>query len=217
MSSSNDPSMPAVYTLLPPRPGADDWTVGGSLTGKPLINCRFDSAWKGKPPVLSRLLGHFRPPTLRNSVEDSIRRGTGLHKGEWLLEDGRADEEALASVAADLVEWCQERIAGTRRPHGIDQLALAVACAEPEGAVIASHTFGVFRPVNFYEDGGIGQQVEQFVRALSSAPGGSAPGGNGPLRVAVALFSWGDVARETIFSDGPPATGSTEPAPEGIE
>ena len=97
-----------------------------------------------------------------------------------------------------MTEWCREQIGATRRPYGIDNLVLAVACAEPGGAPIASTTFGVFRPVDFYREGGIGEQVVGFVRGLPPAALGAPPA----VCFAAALFSWGDVARDTIYRDG---------------
>ncbi len=86
---------------------------------------------------------------------------------------------------------------GTRRPCGIDQMALGVACAEPGDEKIASATFGVFRPVDFYREGGVADQMMAFVRELPLDDLQRSPS----VRFAAALFSWGDVARETIFSD----------------
>ena len=59
-----------------------------------------------------------------------------------------------------------ERIAATRRPYGVDQLALAIACAEPGSSLLASSTFGVFRPVEFDEDGSVADRVTRFMQNL---------------------------------------------------
>ncbi|NIR61941.1 MAG: hypothetical protein GWO02_21875, partial [Gammaproteobacteria bacterium] len=87
--------------------------------------------------MLDVLRRRLRPDPLRARVEDSIRRGTGLSRGEWLLESPPHSPDALGQLSVELVAWCRERIAETRRPYGIDQLALAVACAEPGGSSIA--------------------------------------------------------------------------------
>jgi hypothetical protein len=148
--------------------------------------------------MLGGLRRRFRPDPLRVRVEDSIRRGTGLSRGEWVLEEPPHPPEALTRLSGDLVAWCRERIAETRRPYGIDHLALAVACAEPGGSKIASTSFGVFRPMDFYREGGIAERVEGF---LESIPVETLNERGTPVRFAAALFSWGDVARETIFAD----------------
>ena len=148
--------------------------------------------------MLLRFLRRLRRDPLRARVEASIRRGTGLRKGEWLLEEMPPDAARVETVATDIVEWCRQQIGQTRRPYGIDQLALAVACAEPGGDAIASATFGIFKPVDFYRDGGVGERVGAFIRDTGAV---QLQDRSGAVRFAAALFSWGDVARETIFGD----------------
>ena len=153
---------------------------------------------KGRWIVLSRLFAKFQPDPLRERVEDSIRRGTGLRRGEWLLDDPPVGEAAIEHVTDELLEWCRGQIANTRRPYGIDQLALAVACAVPGGQPLASQTFGVFRPVEFYAEGGVADRVASFMRSIRVEEINRRAT---PIRFAAALFSWGDVARETMFDD----------------
>lgn len=157
---------------------------------------------EGGTPVPFGLLARFRPLSLRARVQASIERGTGLHRGEWLLDELPLDAASLDRVTEDLLSWCRERIAETRRPYGIDQLALAVACAEPGGPALASRTFGVFRPVEFYADGGVAERVADFVRSIRVD---ELNRGNRTVRLAAALFSWGDVAREAAFPDETPS------------
>ena len=148
--------------------------------------------------MLDGLRRRFHPDPLRLRVEDSIRRGTGLSRGEWLLEELPHPSDALTQLSGDLVSWCRERIAKTRRPYGIDHLALALACAEPGGPSIASTSFGVFRPMDFYREGGVAERVEGFLVSIHVEDLNER---GTPVRFAAALFSWGDVARETIFAD----------------
>jgi hypothetical protein len=147
--------------------------------------------------MLFRMLNRLRHDPLRAQVEESIRAGTGLHKGEWLLAQGPRDAQDVDAVGDAIVAWCREQMQGTRRPYGIDQMALAVACAVPDGQPIASATFGVFRPIDFYREGGVSEQVSEFMRSvpLDQLPASTA------VRFAAALFSWGDVARDTIYRD----------------
>ncbi len=147
--------------------------------------------------MLSTLLRRFRPDPLRARVEDSIRRGTGLSKQEWLIE-ARLEPADVEALAEQIVHWVRGRIAATRRPYGIDQMALAIACAEPGGQPLASTTFGVFRPVEFYEESGVEQRVRAYLGGL---PLEQLNHRTGDIRFAAALFSWGDVARDTIFAD----------------
>ena len=148
--------------------------------------------------MLSALLRRFRPDPLRTRVEDSIRRGTGLSKQEWLLSTAPLGREDIEQLADQVITWARARIAASRRPYGIDQMALAIACAEPGGQPIASTTFGVFRPVEFYEESGVEERVRTYLSALPLEALNDRSGG---IRFAAALFSWGDVARDTIFAD----------------
>lgn len=148
--------------------------------------------------MLKPLLRHFRPDSLRTRVEESIRRGTGLSKQEWVLGAEPLQRTDIEELAGSIVAWCRERIAQARRPYGIDQMALAIACAVPGGQPLASTTFGVFRPLEFYAEDGVAQRIEQYLLGL---PLEDLNRRTGAMRVAAALFSWGDVARDTIFAD----------------
>ncbi len=149
------------------------------------------------------MLGHWRRPAdtpLRARVEASIRDGVGLRKHEWLLAAPIQPHE-LQALAEEVVEWTRVAAAEARRPHGIDQCALAIACAHPGGAPLASSTFGVFRPIDLYTEGGIPDRVHLFLEGLPLPTLNEA---GEPIRFAAALFSWGDVARATIYADDPP-------------
>lgn len=119
-----------------------------------------------------------------------------------MLSGPAVEPEAIDQLVEDVVEWCRDRIASIRRPYGIDQLALALACATPGGDPLASKTFGVFRPVDFYSDEGIGDRVEAFLREVPVEElNAQLEAGASGIRFAAALFSWGDVAREAMFDD----------------
>lgn len=148
--------------------------------------------------MLGSLLDQFRPDPLRARVEASIRRGTGLSRKEWLLGPEPLTPAVMQQLADEMGEWCRERMAAARRPYGIDQVALAVACAEPGGEPLSSTTFGVFRPVDFYVADGIESRLQEYLHGL---PLEELNRRRGAIRFAAALFSWGDVARDTIFTD----------------
>ena len=152
--------------------------------------------------MLGSLVDRFRPDPLRARVEASIRRGTGLSRHEWLFGPEPLTQASMQELADEVMEWCRERMAASRRPYGIDQMALAVACAEPGGQPLASTTFGVFRPIEFYTADGIADRLQTYLREL---PLSELNQRTGAIRFAAALFSWGDVARETVFvdEDGP--------------
>lgn len=134
----------------------------------------------------------WRRRKLKHEVERSLRAGVGLHRREWLLGDGDISRERLRALGQEIASWCEETIAQTRRPYGIDHLAAAIACARPGQAPLASASFGVFRPTDFYRAGGTRDSINHFVECLEpralNAEGGQ-------VRFAVALFSWGEVAK----------------------
>ena len=148
--------------------------------------------------MLNTLMDHFRPDPLRARVEASIRRGTGLSRREWLLGAEPLTPSILDNLVDEIAEWCRERMSSSRRPYGIDLITIALACAEPGGSPLASTTFGVFRPIEFYTADGVAERLAEYVRSLPLAVLNER---TGPIRFAAALFSWGDVARETVFSD----------------
>jgi len=147
--------------------------------------------------MLFRLFNRSRSALVRAQVEHSIQAGVGLRQHEWMLERGPHGPQHVATLAETMLDWCRDQIRETRRPYGIDQLTLAVACAEPGGDSIASATFGVFRPVDFYREGGVGDQLLDFVGSVPPDALARAP----KVRFAAALFSWGDVARQTIYRE----------------
>jgi hypothetical protein len=56
----------------------------------------------------------------------------------------------------------------------------------------------VFRPGDYYEDGGLRDQIAEFVFGL---PVDRINGEPDAVRLPAALFSWGDLARATVFRD----------------
>lgn len=148
--------------------------------------------------MLFRLFNRSRTALVRAQVEQSIQAGTGLRQREWMLETGPHGPQDVAALAESMADWCRDQIRETRRPYGIDQLTLAVACAEPGGESIASATFGLFRPVDFYREGGVGDQLLDFVEGVPPSALARLP----QVRFAAVLFSWGDVARDTIYREG---------------
>ena len=177
---------------------ADDDEVSGiSLKGVRRAPGRASCAWNGDR-VLRRLYHRLRTEPLRRRVEASINEGTGLSKGEWLLSDLPLDDADISALSEQMIAWCQQRMAESRRPYGIDQMALAVACAVPEGRPLASASFGVFRPVEFYVDGGVADRLGHFLRSVHLDDLNRR---QTAVRFAAALFSWGDIARATVFAD----------------
>jgi hypothetical protein len=174
--------------------------------GVPMIEqgvpLRVDPKPEKEAGVLADLLDRWRPNPVKRRIEASIRAGTGLSKRDWVMEDGPIEAADIESLTDEIRAWCRERMAAARRPYGIDQLALALACAVPGGDPLASTTFGVFRPAEFYADDGVSDRLGHFLKSvrLEELNRRLESGASG-IRFAAALFSWGDVAREAIFRD----------------
>jgi len=134
----------------------------------------------------------WRRRRLKHEVEENLRAGVGLHRREWLLTACPISRATLRTLAQEIATWCAETIAQTRRPYGIDHLAAAIACAHPGTAPLASASFGLFRPTDFYREGGTRDSIFHFVQCLDP---GALNAEGGQVRFAVALFSWGEVAR----------------------
>lgn len=148
---------------------------------------------------LPRLLQHFRRSSpLERMVQSALREGVGLHRGLWRIDEMPVTGEQLAGLARALGRWLEEEMSRTRRPYGIDQMAVGIACAPLEGPPIATASFGVFRPRDYYATGGAGEQIAGFVEGLPLDKINEHPPS---LRLAATLFSWGDLARATVFKD----------------
>ena len=147
---------------------------------------------------LRRGLGFTRRGRLERMIDQSLRDGVGLHRQVFTVADPPIQTRQLGDLAADVATWVEQAMSRTRRPYGIDQMAVGLACAPVEGEPFATVSLGVFRPADFYEDGGLRDQITEFVSAL---PVDRINGEPDAVRLAAALFSWGDLARATIFRD----------------
>ena len=141
-----------------------------------------------------------RSGDLEALMEQGLRADVGLRRQSWLMTERPVLPATLHALAQAVGDWCAQEMAETRRPYGIDHMAVGVACALPGGAPIASVSLGLFRPLEFYQEGGTRDRLEEFVRGL---PLTQINEQSTPVRLAAALFSWGDLARATIFRDEP--------------
>lgn len=118
----------------------------------------------------------------------AVRAGVGLREASWDLPD--ADDEAATGLTITaIVDWMRETAAGMRRPYGIDHVAVAFACRNPDGRVVCSNALGVVRPGLFYSEEGL-RQVRNFIdEARSAGPGEGA-------KLIGALLCLGEVAQQ---------------------
>ena len=147
---------------------------------------------------LRRGLGFTRRGRLERLIDQSLRDGVGLHRQVFTVADPPIERVALQDLSGDVTTWVEQAMGRTRRPYGIDQMAVGLACAPASGDPFATVSLGVFRPSEYYTTGGLRDQIEQFVRALPMERINDEPEA---VRLAAALFSWGDLARATVFKD----------------
>lgn len=148
--------------------------------------------------IVPSLKRRARRRTLTRRIEENIRSGVGLYGKEWILDDLPVTNAHLTALATEIAEWCVETMGSTRRPYGIDQMAMALAGAHPGREPLTTATLKVFRPLEFYQPGGQCEQITEFVAGLDLARVNAV---QAPLRVAATLFSWGDIARSALWSD----------------
>ncbi len=128
----------------------------------------------------------FNRSTTRRLTE-AVHEGVGLREHAWPLPQRL--ESGATGMASEIVAWVREVMGNMRRPYGIDQVALALACRDAEGRVVCSNSLGILRPATFYTDEGQAL-VEAFLEdARIAEPGEGA-------KVVGALLSLGDVAYE---------------------
>ena len=132
-------------------------------------------------------MGFLRRPSPHRRVEQLIRRGVGVHEASWALPE--ASESAPAELVEEIIVWVRRAMGEMRRPHGIDQVAFALACRDRSGTVLCSNSLGVIRPEVFYSAAGTERVAAFFddVRAVR---------GLNPNEVVGALLSLGDLAYE---------------------
>lgn len=115
---------------------------------------------------------------LVRQVKHARRKGHGVYIQEW-----RDDPPAAAPLSAhDILAWCRETVANTRRPMGIARFDLALAAASTS---VGRTNLSLPRlvPTDLYPGDSLLTEVERFLKE------------HGPVtHLAAALFSWGDAA-----------------------
>ncbi len=120
----------------------------------------------------------FHDARMRRRLATLLREGVGVHEHSWPTPEGSAE---------GLLVWVRDVMASMRRPNGIDQVALALACRDVQGTVRRSSTLGVVPPGAFY--GGPAEEgLRAFVRELEALP----PADH--VKVSAALVCLGDLA-----------------------
>lgn len=120
-------------------------------------------------------------------VERLLESGIGVRESRWDVPPSPAS--AAQEIADPIVQWVRLQMGEMRRPHGIDHVALALACRDEQGTLIHSDSFGVVRPATFYAPEGT-ERIASFVRDAGNSARGE------PREILAALLSLGDLAYE---------------------
>jgi hypothetical protein len=126
----------------------------------------------------------FRRSNTRQKVERLIREGVGIREASWDVEQGEHPHPHLVEAIA---HWIRTSMGEMRRPYGIDQIAVALACRDDQGRVVCSNSLGVVKPALFYGEGGA-ERIAAFLDDVSAVPGDSR------REIVGAVLSLGDIA-----------------------
>lgn len=90
----------------------------------------------------------FRNRGMHDRVRDLIASGVGVSQKTWTVDSG-ADRQALSMAVLD---WVKECMSTMRRPNGVEQVALALACRDGGREPRCSASLGLLDPRDFYGD-----------------------------------------------------------------
>lgn len=130
----------------------------------------------------------FKKYAARRRIERLLHDGVGLRETSWDLA-GDGIPRDTQDLIAPILDWVREAMAEMRRPNGIDQVALALACRDEDGRVLCSNSFGVLRPGAFYANDGV-DRVTAFMADVEAVPREQR------REIVGALLSLGDIAYE---------------------
>lgn len=128
----------------------------------------------------------FRRWRVARAIHRARRQGHGLYSAEFQWA-----AESVASVPADITQWCRDTLARCRRPLGIDHFDLTLTVSGAAGRP-QTHRLAFLRPSQLYEDaagpGSLAAALGSLVLASET----------GTVEVVAALLSWGDIAHATM-------------------
>jgi hypothetical protein len=131
---------------------------------------------------------------MRSRVRDAIDAGVGLYNRSWDLAGPAAEDREAEPLASEILSWCRETAANMRKPYGLDYMTMAISVIGPEDGEVATANFGILRPEDFYA-GVAEREVGEIVLRWQSEGLLRSPQSR---KVAVVLFSWGDLTRELL-------------------
>ncbi len=142
---------------------------------------------------LSRL---FQRTSLRAGVRRALESGVGVYHTSWQL-DAALDHHGADDLAAELLAWTRQALSEMHRPYGLDHVTLAIAVLSSQAGEVASVSFGVLRPEDFYGD----RPAEgEILATFSRWADDRILAQNQSDRLSAVLFSWGDLTRELLLA-----------------
>lgn len=127
----------------------------------------------------------FRNRRIHGRVRDLIASGVGVRQQTWTIGEGGADRRSLPQAVLD---WVKECMSTMRRPNGVDQVALALACRDDGPEPRCSASLGLLDPQDFYGDRAL-ESINAFLDDVDSLPEQA-----GGREISGALVCLGDIA-----------------------
>jgi hypothetical protein len=122
----------------------------------------------------------------RRKLTGLIRKGVGMSECTWQMP---AQDSGIATdvLGAEILGWVQRSMGEMRRPYGVNQVVLALACRDADGQVQCTNASGVQRPETFYGEEGRARVLAFLADVESVAP-------QQRTEIVGALLSLGDLA-----------------------
>jgi hypothetical protein len=127
----------------------------------------------------------FRNPGIHSRVRSLIGNGVGVCQRTWPVDDARADREELSAA---VIDWVRECMSTMRRPNGVDQVALALACRDDDREPRCSASLGLLDPRDFYGERAL-NGINAFLDDVAGLPGAPVS-----REISGALVCLGDIA-----------------------
>jgi hypothetical protein len=144
---------------------------------------------------LNTLMRRLKQESAETKVREAVEAGIGIYHMSWELGGDPTTALLPADLDSIVLEWCRNAMAEMRRPYGLDYVTVAVSLMGYESEERARHSFGVLRPVDFYAEGPVPDEMEELIEEWRRT------GQFGSARwLSAVMFSWGDLTRDLLLS-----------------
>jgi hypothetical protein len=90
-----------------------------------------------------------------------------------------------------MLRWCQDVLAGCRRPYGLDYFDLAIAMRCGDTGKVEQFTLNKLRPIELYQDSLTDRLTAMLNKAFASR-------GLNTIHLSAGLFSWGEAVHQAL-------------------